>query len=166
MRVSDAFSQLAYLLELVLADLVLHIHPPIRILLFGKHLFDPFLEGTAVKLSHVYLLGVETYNFMVFGTLLEDHAFAISSVFLGWNEERLDIRIWDFCLELVVLCDDLFDLGRWFWEILEFESLWLLFASWRETLLVIILIYSGLWWWRNCIESDYRYVNILQKQTR
>lgn len=102
-RVSDAFSQLADLLELVLADLVLHIHPPIRILLFGKHLLDPFLEGTAVKLSHVYLLGVEAYDFVVFGTLLEDHAFAISSVFLGWDEERLDIWVRDLCFELVVL---------------------------------------------------------------
>lgn len=86
MRVSDAFSQLAYLLELVLADLVLHIHPPIRILLLGKHLLDPFLEGTAVELGHVYLLRVEAYDFMVLGTLLEDHAFAISSVFLGGDE--------------------------------------------------------------------------------
>lgn len=135
---------MAYLLELVLADLILHIHPPIRILLLGKHLLDPFLEGAAVELGHVYLLRVEAYDFMVLGTLLEDHAFAISSVFLGGDEERLDIRVRDFCLELVVLCDYPFDLGCCFWEILELESLWLLFASWREALLVIILINSGL----------------------
>lgn len=85
-RVSYALSELAYLLKLVLADLILHIHPPIRVLLLGKDLLDPLLEGTAVELRHVYLLRVEAYDFMVLGTLLKDHAFAIPSVFLGWNK--------------------------------------------------------------------------------
>ena len=111
MRVSDAFSQLAHFLELVFADLVLHIHPPIRIFLLGKHLLDSFLKRTAVELSHVYFLRVKAYDFMILGTLLEDFTFAIPTKFLGWNKERLDIGIRDFCLELVVLAYDFFDLS-------------------------------------------------------
>lgn len=150
-------------MELVLADLVLHVHPPIRILLFSKHLLDPFLEGTAVELSHVDFLRVETYDFMVLGTLLEDLTFSISSVFLGWNEERLDIRVRNFRFELVVLADDFFDLSSWIREILEIEGFRLLFSSWRETFLVIIFVYSGLRGWRNRIEANYRYIDILKK---
>lgn len=151
MRVSDALSQLAYLLELVLAYLVLHVHPPIWIFLLGKNLLDSFLEGTAVKLGHVYLLRVEAYDLMVLGALLEDHAFTISSEFLRGDEERLNVRVWDFCLKLVILVDNLFYLRSGLRKILDIKGLLLLFPSRRKSFLIIILVYSCLGWWSNCI---------------
>lgn len=128
-------------------------------------MIDSFLEGAAVELSHVYLLSVEAYDFMVLGTLFEDHAFTISSEFLRGDEERLNIRVRDFCLELVILVDDLLDLRSRLRKILDIKGFLLLFPSWRKSLFIIVLVNSCLGWWSNCFEADYRNVDILKKKT-